>query len=222
MFRKILIVEDHQGMNYSMQRTIEDLGIPNDSRNNVYYCDDALGRIQKAIREDQPYELIITDLSFVEDFSKQSIKDGLALIKAARTVQPDLKVMVFSSENRLSEAQILFDELQIDAFVPKGRGDSQDLKLAIQAVFENKKYISVHLKKAIHEKIYFFEPLDKAILNLLAKGIQQKEMQSHLAALNIKPNGLSSIEKRLKIIKEALDIYSNEQLIAYCKDRKII
>lgn len=222
MFQKVLIVEDHQTMNYSMQRTLEDLGIPNDIRNSVYYCDDAFGRIQKAIKENLPYELLVTDLSFVDDLPVQAIKDGKALIKAAKAIQPSLKVLVFSSENRLAEAQTLFNELAIDAFVPKGRGDTQDLKLAIQAVFENKKYISVHLKKAINEKVYFFEPIDKAILNLLVKGIQQKEMQPHLVAMNITPNGLSSIEKRLKMIREALEMTSNQQLIAYCKDQKII
>lgn len=112
--------------------------------------------------------------------------------------------------------------MQINAFVPKGRGDTQDLKLAIQAVFENKRYISVHLKKAINEKVYIFEPLDKAILSLLLKGIQQKDMQAHLIAMNVKPHGLSSTEKRLKTMREALDLHSNEQLIAYCKDRRII
>jgi len=222
MFQKVLIVEDHESMNYSMQKTIEDLGIPHDIRNHVYYCDDALGRIQKAIREAAPYELLITDLSFIDDFPKQMVKGGVALIKEVKLIQPNLKVMVFSSENRLLEAQKLFDELQIDAFVPKGRGDTQDLKLAIKTVFENRKYISVHLKKAINEKVYFFDSLDKAILNLLVEGIQQKEMKAHLVALNVKPNGLSSIEKRLKTMREALDLHSNEQLIAYCKDHRII
>jgi hypothetical protein len=40
--------------------------------------------------------------------------------------------------------------------------------------------------------------------------------------MNVKPNGLSSIEKRLKTIRETLDLHSNEQLIAYCKDHRII
>ncbi len=33
---------------------------------------------------------------------------------------------------------------------------------------------------------------------------------------------LSTIEKRLNQIKESLGFIKNEQLIAYCKDRKII
>jgi len=47
-------------------------------------------------------------------------------------------------------------------------------------------------------------------------------MQAHLIAMDIKPNGLSSTEKRLKTIREALELQSNEQLIAYCKDIGII
>ena len=166
--------------------------------------------------------MLITDLSFNEDFPKQQITDGARLIKAVKEVQPEIKVLVFSSEGRLSEAQILFESLNIDGFVPKGRGDVKDLKSAIQAIFDNKKYISANLKKTINQKVYDFEKLDIAILTLLAKGISQKMMQEHLQDMGIKPNSLSSIEKQLKKMREALEFQNNPQLIAYCIDRKII
>ncbi|MBB6236948.1 DNA-binding NarL/FixJ family response regulator [Pedobacter sp. AK013] len=222
MFQKVLIAEDHEGMNYSMQVTLENLGIEHDFKNYVFYCDDALSRIHKAKSENKPYELLITDLSFNEDFPKQQITDGARLIKAVKEVQPEIKILVFSSEGRLSEAQILFESLNIDGFVPKGRGDVKDLKSAIQAIFDNKKYISANLKKTINEKVYDFEKLDIAILTLLAKGISQKMMQAHLQEMGIKPNSLSSIEKQLKKMREALEFQNNPQLIAYCIDRKII
>ncbi len=222
MFQKVLIAEDHEGMNYSMQVTLENLGIKHDIKNYVFYCDDALSRIRKAQSENNPYELLITDLSFNEDFPKQQIKDGAQLIKAVKEVQPEIKVLVFSSEGRLSEAQILFESLNIDGFVPKGRGDVKDLKSAIQVIFDNKKYVSPNLKKTINEKVYNFEQLDIAILTLLAKGVSQKMMQEHLEDMDIKPNSLSSIEKQLKKMREALEFQNNPQLIAYCIDRKII
>lgn len=222
MFQKVLIVEDHQGTNYSLQRTLEELGIKSDIKNYVYYCDDALSRIQKAKKDEEPYEIMITDLSFDEDFQKQKINDGIELIRLAKDVQPDLKIMVFSSQNRLSIAKALFDDLNIDAFIPKGRGDVKDLVNGIQAVFDNKKYISTNLKKEFHKKVYHFEDIDKAILNLLADGKLQKEMPTHLEKMGVKPFGLSSIEKRLKTMRETLEFYNNEQLIAYCKDKKII
>lgn len=222
MFQKVLIVEDHQGTNYSLQRTLEELGIKNDLKNYVYYCDDAINRLQKAKKNTEPYEIMITDLSFEEDFQKQEIKDGIELIRLAKDIQPDLKIIVFSSQNRLSTAKILFDDLKIDAFIPKGRGDVKDLKAGIQAVFDNKKYISIHLKKDFQEKVYHFESIDKAILSLLAEGKLQKEMPYYLEKMGVKPYGLSSIEKRLKMMRESLEFYNNEQLIIYCKDKKII
>lgn len=222
MFQKVLIVEDHQGMNYSIQMTLEKLGIKHDLKSYVFDCDNALSRIRKAKSENNPYELIITDLSFNEDFPKQQITNGTQLIEAVRGVQPDIKVIVFSSEGRLSEAQVLFENFNIDGFVPKGRGDVKDLESAIQTVFANKKHISPNLKKTINDKVYNFEKLDIAILRLLAEGVPQKMMKEHLQRMGIEPNSLSSVEKQLKKMREGLDFQNNPQLIAYCIDRKII
>jgi hypothetical protein len=49
MFKKILIAEDHESSSISVQKTLEDLNISN--ADYVYYCDDALAKIQKSIRE---------------------------------------------------------------------------------------------------------------------------------------------------------------------------
>ncbi|MDR6085665.1 DNA-binding response OmpR family regulator [Chryseobacterium sp. SORGH_AS909] len=65
MFKKILIAEDHESANISVQRTLEELNIS--KVDYAYYCDDALGKIQKSIREKEPYDLMITDLEYEED-----------------------------------------------------------------------------------------------------------------------------------------------------------
>lgn len=222
MFKKVLIAEDHEIANFSVQKTLTDLGIPHDTRNYVYYCDDALTRIQKALREDQPYELLITDLSFDDDNTEQKISKGSELIKVARQLQPDLKVLVFSIENRMAVAKSLMNELGIDAYVPKARRDAQDLKLAIEAIALNKKYLSPNLKKLPKENDYNFTPTDLAIITLLAEGKSQKEIPSSLHLKNVKSCSLSSVEKSLKNMKEVLMFTKNEQLIAYCKDMGII
>jgi hypothetical protein len=56
----------------------------------------------------------------------------------------------------------------------------------------------------------------------LAKGALQKDIPNYLEQLNLKPAGLSSIEKRLNLIKESLGFTKNEQLIAFCKDMGVI
>lgn len=222
MIKKVLIAEDHESVSISVQKTLEDLNIVRDNRNYVFYCDDALSRIKKAIQEDEPYELLITDLSFDDD-KPQNIKSGIELIQAAKEIQPDLKVLIFSIENRYSVAAELLVQLDIDAFVPKARHDATDLKTAIKQIAEDKKYLSPNLKRSLSFDLPFaFNEYDKTILSLLTNGIAQKEIPTYLQKNNIKPASLSSIEKRLNTIKTLLDISNNEQLIAYCKDKKVI
>lgn len=223
MFQKVLIAEDHETINYSIQKTLEELGVPHDNRNYVYYCDDAVKRVEKAIREGQPYELLITDLSFEEDIPGQKITTGEALIATLKKIHPKLKILIFSIENRASVAQSLFNDLDIDAFVPKARRDAHDLKTAIETIYQGKKHFSPNLKKDESiEKYHEFNDFDITVITLLSTGVLQKEIPFYLQQKNIKPAGLSSIEKRLSVIKTNLNIFSNEQLIAHCKDKKII
>jgi two-component system capsular synthesis response regulator RcsB len=222
MFKKVLIAEDHESVSISVQKTLTDLNVLHDNRNYVYYCDDALKRIVKALDEGEPYELLITDLSFDYDLP-QVLTGGIELIHAAKRVQPDLKVLVFSIDNRNSVAIGLLNDLDIDAYVPKARHDAKDLKAALEKMSENKKYLSPNLKKAVSlDPLFVFNEYDKTIISLLAKGSTQKEIPLYLQKNNIKPSSLSSIEKRLNTIKTILDISNNEQLIAFCKDKKVI
>lgn len=222
MFKKILIAEDQESISISVQKSLSDLNIIHDHSNYVYYCDDALGRIKKALREEKPYELLITDLSFDND-RPQEIEGGVELIKVVKLIQPDLKILIFSSENRAYVAKALMADLGTDAFVPKGRGDAKDLKIAIETIYKNRKYLSQNLKQVLKEETPFeFSAFDKTIISLLTKGTPQKDIPFYLQKNNIKPAGLSSVEKRLNTIKTVLNISNNEQLIAYCKDRQII
>ncbi|KLT64789.1 response regulator transcription factor [Pedobacter sp. BMA] len=223
MLQKVLIAEDYESSNISVQKALEDLGISHDIKNQVYYCDDALARIKKAMSEGNPYDLLITDLSFDDDHTKQIITTGNALIKAAKDVQPDLKILVFSVENRLSVAQHLFKECDIDAYVPKGRRDSQDLKLAIETISKGGRYLSGNLKKEEKAEIdYDFSVVELAIISQLAQGTSQKDIPHYLQANSITPFGLSSVEKKLGSMKAIFGFTKNEQLIAYCKDKNII
>lgn len=221
MFKKILIAEDHESSSISVQKTLEDLNISH--ADYVYYCDDALAKIQKSIRENDHYDLLITDLSFEEDHHEQKIKDGKTLIQAIKEVQPALKTIVFSSEHRSGVIDSLFKEYEINGFVRKARHDSKELKKAIASVYDNKNYLSLDLKQDVKQlNSYEFTDYDITLISLLAQGVLQKNIPVYLQNNNIRPNSLSSVEKRLNSMKEDLQITSNEQLIAFCKDLGII
>ncbi|MFT4024664.1 MAG: response regulator [Flavihumibacter sp.] len=221
MIRKVLIAEDHESMNISLQKTLEELGIALVDYAN--YCDQALLRIQKAKQRNDSYDLLITDLYFEEDHNKQNLSDGAALITAARHVQPDLRVLVFSAESKPAVIEALFQEQEIDGYVRKARHDAQELKKAIDHIAGNNIYypksISGNTKP---ENTYNFTEFDIIIIELLAKGYRQKDIPAYLQQRQIKPSGLSSIEKRLNLIKEKFNFSSNGQLVAFCKDYGII
>ncbi|MET4080240.1 two-component system capsular synthesis response regulator RcsB [Pedobacter sp. UYP30] len=221
MFKKVLIAEDHESANISVQKTLADLGVK--ATEYTYYCDDALLHIARSIEEHKPFDLLITDLSFEEDHRPQKISDGKALIMAVKQLQPKIKVLVFSAENKRALIDSLFNELDIDAYVRKGRHDAKDLKLAIETIRKNNKHITADLKQKINENnAHEFTHFDVSIISLLSAGMLQKDIPLYLKQNNIKPSGLSSLEKRLNVMKEALNFSKNEQLVAYCKDFGII
>ena len=221
MFKKILISEDHESMNISVQKTLEELNITN--FDYVYYCDDALSKAQKAIREKQPYDLLITDLYYEEDHLPQKLKDGRELISAIRQELPDLKIIVFSAEHKSGIIDSLFNDYGINGYVRKARNDSKDLKKAINAVYNNENYLSLDLKQDIKQlNNYEFTNYDITLVSLLAQGVLQKNIPVFLQNNNIKPSSLSSVEKKINMLKEEFGVSNNEQLVAFCKDLGII
>ncbi|MCT2408434.1 response regulator [Chryseobacterium antibioticum] len=221
MFKKILIAEDHESSSISVQKTLEDLNISH--ADYVYYCDDAVAKVKKSIRENDLYDLLITDLSFEEDHREQNIKEGKELILEVRELIPSLKVIVFSGEHKSGVIDSLFNEYKINGFVRKARHDSKDLKKAIASVYVNENYLSLDLKQEVKKlNSYEFTSYDITLVSLLSQGVLQKNIPTYLQNNNIKPNSLSSVEKRLNSLKENLNVASNEQLVAFCKDLGII
>lgn len=221
MFKNVFIAEDHESINISVRKSLDDLGVANKVFRN--YCDDAFTLLLLSLQLEKPYELLITDLSFEEDSNTQILKGGRDLINACKAEYPALKVIVFSLESNAAVVDELFDACGIDAYVRKARHDAEDLKRAIHAVYQNKKYRSADLRRSkLLNNSFDFKTYDVEVLQMLSSGKAQKEISAILKEKNLQPSGLSSIEKRLGEIRSSLDISNNVQLIAYCKDNQII
>lgn len=220
MIRKVLIAEDHEIVNISVQKTLEELKIADVQY--VTYCDDALAKIQKEQQGSHSFDLLITDLYFEKDHRPQQIAGGMELITAVRQVQPDLKILVFSAENKPAVIEKLYEQ-DVDGYVRKARNDARELLQALEAISRNQRHFPRQLMQGVKQmNVHEFTQYDIVIITLLAQGIRQKDMPDSLKQRNITPAGLSSIEKRLNLIKEALGIGNNEQLVAFCKDKGII
>jgi len=216
MFKKVLIAEDQEVANLSVQKTLQELQIADIKY--VYYCDDALTWVKNALRDGQAYDLLITDLIFEEDHQAQNLSGGMELIKAVKAVQPDIKIIVFSAESRTVIIEELFKEHAIDGYVRKARRDAQHLKEAIFAIQNNRIYHPLELRKPFNHNVQQVSSVEIAILKFLAAGEKQKNIPLKLKEMKLKPASLSSVEKSLSGLKESFAMSTNQQLIAHCKD----
>ncbi|KAF2517577.1 response regulator transcription factor [Flavobacterium zhairuonense] len=218
MFKKVLVAEDLDSISIAVIQVLEDLKVP--IIDHVKYCDDGLLKVKKALAENAPYDLMITDLSFKSDYRKNQLNSGEDLIGAVNKVQPDLKKIVFSIEDKSFRIKSLFNDLGINAYVSKGRNSIEELRKAIEGVCRNEeKILSSDLSFSFSDKsLIEIESYDISILSLLAKGYILEHISNEFKAMSITPNGTSSIEKRINKLKIYFKANNNVHLIAIAKD----
>ncbi|MCC9016798.1 response regulator [Flavobacterium lipolyticum] len=222
MFKKILVAEDLDSISIAVIQALEELNVP--VIDHVKYCDDGLNKVKKAIMDNEPYDLLITDLSFKKDHRKTILNGGEELIEAVNEVQPKIKKIVFSIEDKSYRIKSLFYDLGISAYVSKGRNSIVELKKAIEGTFRNEeKILSSDLSFNFNEKSLFeIESYDISILKLLSQGYILDNISNEFKATSITPNGTSSIEKRINKLKIYFKANNNVHLIAIAKDFGLI
>lgn len=222
MFKRVLIAEDVDIINSGLKATLEELNFS--EVKHVSYCDEALLSLKKGVLDNNPFDLLISDLSFIEDHNPQEIKSGEALIEKVRAIFPNLKIIVFSVEDKTFRIQNLYKNLKVNAYVWKNRNAQKELKKAIRTIFKTDKfYITADLKSAIHpKKAIEITEYDINIIKHLSIGVLQDDLPKLFAEKEIKPSGKSSIEKRLKFLKEHFNANNPTHLVAIAKDFGLI
>ncbi|KAF2342552.1 response regulator [Flavobacterium tistrianum] len=218
MFKKVLVAEDLDSISLAVVQVLEELKVS--VIHHVKYCDEGLLKIKKALADKEPYDLLITDLSFKSDHRKVNLNSGDELIDAINKVQPNIKKIVFSIEDKSYRIKTLFNELGINAYVSKGRNSIAELRNAIESTFNNEeKILSSDLSFNFNDKALIeIESYDISILKLLSQGYILESISKEFKDLSITPNGTSSIEKRINKLKIYFKANNNVHLIAIAKD----
>lgn len=222
MFQKILIAEDLDSINLAVQHVAAELAIP--TIHHEKYCDEALLKVRKALLENEPYDLLISDLSFKDDGKNEKLQSGEDLITAIKQIQPNLKVVVYSVEDKSYRIKSLFDNQKINAFVLKGRDSIFQLKKAVQTLFDSDEiYINPELNHILQDKTgSAIDVVDVQIIKHLAIGIALDAMETVFKEKGIVPNSKSMIEKRVGKLKILFRANNNVHLIAIAKDLGIV
>jgi DNA-binding NarL/FixJ family response regulator len=222
MFRKVLVAEDLDSISMTVVQALEELSVV--EIHHAKYCDDAFLKIKKALHDEEPFDLLISDLSFKPDHRENRLSTGEELIDAVKKLQPNIKTIVFSIEDKSFRIKSLFNNSGINAYISKGRNSIPQLKNAVQNIFNNEeKIISLELSHILRDKsILEIEEYDISLLRLLSKGLILDEIALEFKNSGIIPNGSSSIEKRINKLKIYFKASNNVHLIAIAKDLGLV
>lgn len=222
MFKKVLIAEDFDIINLGIEQALRDFGII-DFHHSKYY-DDAYLKIQKAIFDNEPYDLLISDLSFKTDHRDIKITTGEELIKKVRLLQPNIKIIAYSILDKSYQIKSLFESNSINSLILKGRNSIGELKKAIQIISASQEiYISPEVASILQNKHdYEIDDLDILILKNLSLGKPQNHITAIFKQLDIKPSSKSTIEKRIAKLKDLFKANNTIHLVSITKDMGII
>jgi DNA-binding NarL/FixJ family response regulator len=221
MFKKVLIAEDMEDINKGVFSLLTELGIS--KIDQVQYCDDAYLKVKRANLDGESFDLVISDLSFKVDHRSQTYTSGHSLVEKLKTEFPELKVIVYSVEDRLQAVRMLINQHHIDAYVCKSRNGLKNLTVAINEIAGGNTYLSPEVANAFSsENELEIDDYDISLLDHLSKGLSQDEISALYRKENIAPASLSSIEKRLNKLRIQFNANNAIHLVAIVKDLGLI
>lgn len=221
MFKKVLISDDLGSINKGVLTVLNSLGISDIKQ--VQYCDDAYLQIKSAIRNKEPFDLLITDLSFKPDHRASKLQSGEELIKQLHTENISIKTIAYSVEDRFQKVRTLINDYQTNAYVCKGRKGLEDLSSAIHAVYNDEVFLSDQVKNALSkENNLEIDYYDLALMKQLSLGHSKDQISDFFKSNNVVPSSLSSIEKRQSKLLVTFKATNATHLISIVKDLGLI
>ncbi|MBD0830882.1 response regulator [Aestuariibaculum sediminum] len=219
---KILMIDDHPMIIEGYQNTIQftkkehqELSI--DIANN---CDEAVRYMDKAILQQNPYNLLFVDISLPPS-SDGKMTSGEDLAAYARDILPKAKIIILTMFNESYRIHNIIKTINPEGFLIKSDLTSSELASAFQAVLHNPPFysgtVNSYIRK-IDSSDIVIDDKNRKILHLLSQGIKTKNLAPHL---NI---SLSAVEKRKKQLREIFDVQDgqDETLIEEARKRGFV
>ncbi|WP_432411754.1 response regulator [Rasiella sp. SM2506] len=221
MFTKVLVSDDLGSINSGVFSILKGMDVKEIIQ--VQYCDDAYLKIKSATLHKAPIELLITDLSFVPDHRQQNFNSGEELVAILKKEHPELKILVYSVEDRTQLIKRLLNDLKVDGYVSKGRNGLTELRKAITTIAKDSIYLSPQLSQLLNQKERLeIDDFDIELMRLLSLGKSQEEISANFKQSNISPSSLSTIEKRLNRLRIQFKANNAIHLVSIVKDLGLI
>ncbi len=221
MYSKIILAEDFDSVSIGLDVIFRKMqGVEVEHAKD---CDIALLKIKKAQTEGHPFDLLVTDLSFLPGHLQPKIKDGETLITEARKIQPSLAIIVHSVESRLQKIRSLFEGFGINGYVSKGRNSEGQLMQAIPGIAKGGLYVSPEFSQVLKPTgVFEVNDEDIMLLKLLSEGYGFIEAGEELRKAGQSAVSKSSIEKRVARLKSFFNANNPTHLVGMAKDMGLI
>ncbi len=220
-FTKVLIAEDIDISNEGIASKLSALDIAQVEQSQS--CDNALLKIKRALHDGEPFQLLISDLSFVSHTPEPKLTSGQELITEVKRIQPNIKTIAFSVWNKQQIIKELIEDIKADAYICKGLNGFKELTKAINALAKNETYICPIATASLQRKnVFELTEYEKQILQLTAKGFKQQDISDYFKSKNITPNSRRSIEDHLSKLRDNFNASTTPQLIYLAQSLELI
>ena len=211
MFKKVLVAEDIDAVNSALKKFLLGIGIQEVA--HAAYCDEAYLKCKRAHLENAPFDLVICDLSFRQDHRDEKIRSGDELALLFKKELPKIKIIIHSIEDQPGRVKKIIP--YVEGYVCKGRNGMNYLAQAISDVYQGKAYFSPDIEQTLHQNnVKELSNYDLSILKYLSQGYTQEQISIKFKEKGLTPFSKSSIEKKLKDLREEFGANTNPQLMS--------
>lgn len=219
---RILIADDHQLVIQGILCSLKEVG--DFDVVSTTTCDEAFQLI-KTHQNNNPFQLLFTDLSFDNSTKDTNLDGGEELIKAIRNNEIDIKIAVITGHTETNRVYNVISNLNPNAYLLKSKCDAIEIGFAVQKMLANDYYYTHEIHQKIMKRNIVQIQMDDVAVQIL-KELPNHPKISNLEGVITKSDGsvikLRSIETKLGILRADLNANNNTDLILKAKELGII
>ena len=219
---RILIVDDHQLVIQGILCSLKEVGDFDVVTTNT--CDEAFNLI-KTHQNNNPFQLLFTDLSFDNSTEDTNLDGGEELIKAIRNNDFDIKIAVITGHTETNRVYNVISNLNPNAYLLKSKCDATEIGFAVKKMLANDYYYTHEIHQKIMRRNIIQIQMDDVAIQIL-KELPNHPKISNLEGIIKKGDGslikLRSIETKLGNLRADLNANNNTDLILKAKELGII
>lgn len=220
---RILVVDDHQLMAEGIVGALKQISEHYDivSFNS---CDEAFEHLEEAV-DQNPFDILFTDLSF-ENIDEDSLIDGgESLIRKVREEGISLKIGVITGHTETNRVFNVITNVKPDAYILKNQCTKDELTFAIQQMKRNIPFYSHEIHHKIMKRNVVQIQMDEVAIQIL-KQLPKQSKIINLEGMIKKADGkhmrIRAIENKLANLRIDLNAKNNTDLVLKAKELGII